>query len=345
MSNDARLQHIPTNIITGFLGVGKTTAIRQLLKQKPVGERWAILVNEFGEVGIDASLIAGDHSEESGIFIREVPGGCMCCAAGLPMQIALNMLLARAKPDRLLIEPTGLGHPKEVIGVLSNQVYRDVLDLQATLTLVDARKLSDKRYRDNDTYQQQLAIADIIVANKSDLYADDDYQQLVDYLEQSPGLAEKKRGQVEQGKLEIQWLSLPNLYITSQGGCSHVHDTPASIEPVAPEIPESGYLRVDNQGEGYFSSGWIFSSSLTFNYLQLYALLSGIQAERLKGVFITDEGVIGFNKVDDILSAIYLDDADESRVELIVRDQQQLEDVESQLKACLDGSVSEMGTA
>ena len=109
---------VPTNIITGFLGVGKTSTILDLLAQKPKHERWAILINEFGEVGIDGSLVQGFLKEDQQVFIKEVPGGCMCCAAGLPMQIALNQLLARAKPHRLLIEPTGLGHPIEVLETL-----------------------------------------------------------------------------------------------------------------------------------------------------------------------------------------------------------------------------------
>ena len=145
---------VPTNIITGFLGVGKTTAILHLLKAKPVNERWAILVNEFGEIGVDGSLFQGQHSEEQDVFIREVPGGCMCCAAGLPMQVALTQLLTRARPDRLLIEPTGLGHPKEVLQVLSTEHYKEVLDLHKILTLVDARKLSDERYRGHNSRQQ-----------------------------------------------------------------------------------------------------------------------------------------------------------------------------------------------
>src|SRR5688500_14976207 len=114
MSVAPPLQAIPTNIITGFLGVGKTTAILHLLKHKPQHERWAVLVNEFGEVGIDGSLLTGASAADGDIFIREVPGGCMCCAAGLPMQIALNRLLSKARPHRVLIEPTGLGHPAEI---------------------------------------------------------------------------------------------------------------------------------------------------------------------------------------------------------------------------------------
>jgi len=156
-SNKGKIRRsVPTNIITGFLGVGKTTAILCLLKKKPANERWAVLVNEFGEIGVDGSLFQGQHSQQQGVFIREVPGGCMCCAAGLPMQIALNQLLSHAKPDRLLIEPTGLGHPEEVLQVLSSEHYQEILSLQKTLTLVDARKLSDERYTTHDTFNQQI---------------------------------------------------------------------------------------------------------------------------------------------------------------------------------------------
>ncbi len=80
-----------TNLITGFLGCGKTTTIRHLLAQKPEHEKWAVLVNEFGEIGIDGALLA-----DSGAVLKEIPGGCMCCVNGLPMQIGLNMLLQQA---------------------------------------------------------------------------------------------------------------------------------------------------------------------------------------------------------------------------------------------------------
>ena len=164
------ITQIQTNIITGFLGVGKTMAIQKLLSQKPVAERWAVLVNEFGEVGIDLNLFSSANGHKSGVTIRQVPGGCMCCVNGLPMQMALNLLLQESKPHRLLIEPTGLGHPKEVLAILSGEYYREVLSLQATLSLVDARKISDTRYTSNDTFNQQIEIAEVVIANKADLY-------------------------------------------------------------------------------------------------------------------------------------------------------------------------------
>lgn len=74
-----RFHAIPTNLIMGFLGVGKTTALLELLKRKDANESWAVLVNEFGAVGIDGTIFSA-----SGAIVNEVPGGCLCCAAGVP---------------------------------------------------------------------------------------------------------------------------------------------------------------------------------------------------------------------------------------------------------------------
>ena len=147
---------LPVNIITGFLGAGKTSSILHFMEQKPPEETWAILVNEFGEIGVDGSLIQGFSKEGDGILIFEVPGGCMCCAAGLPMQMALSQILFLIKPDRLLVEPTGLGHPAEVLETLSSDSYRDQLKIEKTITLVDAGTIFKERYRDHPSFIQQL---------------------------------------------------------------------------------------------------------------------------------------------------------------------------------------------
>ena len=152
-----------TNLITGFLGSGKTTSILHLLANKDPAEKWAVLVNEFGEVGIDGALLA-----DSGAMLKEIPGGCMCCVNGLPMQVGLNTLLRQGKPDRLLIEPTGLGHPKQILDLLTAPVYEPWIDLRATLCILDPRLLLDEKSVANENFRDQLASADIIVANKSD---------------------------------------------------------------------------------------------------------------------------------------------------------------------------------
>lgn len=348
MNPKEKLRAIPTNIITGFLGVGKTTAITHLLKQKPANERWAVLVNEFGEVGIDGSLFRGANTKskastrgnasgkEQGIFISEVPGGCMCCAAGLPMQMALNMLLKRSRPDRLLIEPTGLGHPREVLEVLSSEYYREVLDIHSTVTLIDARKLADKRYTENDTFNQQLDIADVIAANKADLYQTQDLLELIRYLGGRFTERYKPIFPVRQGKLDISWLkgkasAFELLPVRAE---KEIEPGLTPIEDLAPEFPESGYKSISNQGEGFFSQGWVFRPEIVFDREKLNSVMMGINADRAKGVFITQQGIIGFNKVDDVLTEISLDDSLDSRIEIIAEDPAKFSGLEKQLLTC-----------
>lgn len=301
---------IPTNIITGFLGTGKTTTILQLLKNKPADERWAVLVNEFGEVGIDGRLLEQNAGDD--IFVHELPGGCMCCANGLPVQIALNRLLRKAKPQRLLIEPTGLGHPAEIIALLRSELYQNVLDLRATITLVDARKLADARYRDNTTFQQQLQVADVVVGNKEDTYTDMERERLERYREDY--LPEKTLIYSSWGELNPALLDQEN----RQQSLNREFDAASPFTVDLPEtLPPCGYIRKSRSADGYFSSGWIFSPDFMFDYAKIFALLNGCEEERLKAVLITDQGVFGFNKSGAVLTEIELDDALDSRIEII----------------------------
>ncbi|NRP60377.1 GTP-binding protein [Marinobacterium sp. xm-d-564] len=317
LNDNTPIKAVPTNIITGFLGAGKTSAIVHLLQNKPKNERWAILVNEFGEIGIDGSLMQGQYSEEQGIFIREVPGGCMCCAAGLPMQIALNMLLAKAKPDRLLIEPTGLGHPREVLEALSNEHYQDVLSIQKIITLVDARQLKDERYTTHETFNQQIAIADVVIGNKQDLYDEGDKERLSQYIDEhfSPS---KPLAFTEQGQLDPSLLSGSTNAKAAHAHAHHHHSHQSVLANEQP-LPEIGFLKAENQGDGFLSVGWRFDQRYQFDRSKLYLFLSGLEVERMKAVFITNEGLFGYNLADGSLKELAIDACEESRIEMIAK--------------------------
>lgn len=328
---------IPTNIVTGFLGSGKTTAIRHLLAHKPAGERWAVLVNEFGETGIDAALLAADAMDQDEIYIREVPGGCMCCAAGVPMRVALNQLLARAWPHRLLIEPTGLGHPQQLLRTLTGENFASVLDMRAVITLLDARKLHDSRYTEHRIFQQQLAVADRLVANKADLYSANDRKQLDDFLKANPELKDKPRHIIEQGRLELTWLDGTS---AREPAVTGVPTPPRNPETEAFDsgeqvLPASGIQETHNEGEGFVSSGWRFAADRIFDYDQLSALLDELPAERIKGVVHTDQGAFTFNREGESLDRAPANHQGESRLEFIARDQRALDCLESKLNACL----------
>ena len=336
MGDDEISSPIPTNIITGFLGAGKTTAIQKLIAKKPKDERWAILVNEFGEVGIDSNLFEGATEDHDGVTISQVPGGCMCCANGLPIQMALSILLAKSKAHRLLIEPTGLGHPKEVLSMLSRDYYRDNLELRATVSVVDARKIKDSRYTANDTFNQQIEVAEVIIANKADLYGSEDFPALLGYIEENFNLDNKSIYQVQHGALELEWLEEPAIF--SNKLMASLNDSklgPPSSLPPDLEAPSAGYICAENSGEGFFSKGWIFNSSMRFEVEKLFAMVQGIEAERLKGVFITSSGSIAFNKVDSVVTQVNLNELKDSRIEVISGRTDTIEGIEEALLGCL----------
>ena len=308
-------RRIPTNIISGFLGVGKTSAILNLLAQKPETERWAVLVNEFGEIGIDGSLLEGNKKERESVAILEVPGGCMCCTAGLSMQIALSRLLANDRLDRLLIEPTGLGHPKEVLEVLCSESYKNVLSVQKTLTLVDARKLRENRFAENEIFQQQIVIADTIIGNKMDLYDHMDEEILRNYVKRINGLITR-----------LVFTENADIDVSELDGTSHFESNNIDDKPINQHdnlsmednsFPESGYVKAINNGDGFNSIGWRFSPEKVFNYQKLFSLFDGLIVDRMKAVLITDNGVFGFNLTPDEFTKTEFDECSESRIELI----------------------------
>jgi len=334
--NAAKISAIPTTLITGFLGVGKTTAILQLLANKPKNENWAVLVNEFGEVGIDSTLLAGNVNEgdsnKKGVFIREVPGGCMCCASGVPMQVALNQLISKAKPDRLIIEPTGLGHPKEVVDVLTSGKYQELISLQSIFCLVDARNLTDIRYTEHPSFVQQLKVADIILAAKADKYSAQDEENLSRYIA-SNNLSEKKLHLIKHGNIDPSWLAQehnaaivakPTIGIAAHSKQKAAHKMELAYQKELEsnhaqqtQLEQNGFIELSNQGEGYFSKGWIFSNKYMFNYEQLMALITSLEVTRIKGVVLTNKGSYSFNKAGSDLSFDKVTTTQDSRIELI----------------------------
>ncbi|MCH8497774.1 MAG: GTP-binding protein [Marinobacter sp.] len=320
-------QPIPTHLILGFLGAGKTTAILDLLQRKPTDETWAVLVNEFGEVGIDGALM-----QQQGVVVREVPGGCMCCVSGLPMQMGLNMLIQRAKPDRLLIEPTGLGHPAQIIETLTGQFYREVLSLGTIVTLVDPRKLSDSRVQTSDQFRDQVAVADVLVANKTDLCSAEEidaFHAWAERLEPAKRLVTLTR----DGQLDMAWLAGRHGDRQVDVPASHQHNH-ALTPPTRPQPSlddEPWQCRV-NRGQGHYSLGWRVAPATLFNPQALLAFIMDERFLRVKGVVHTDDGWLAINVADGCFSANSADARDDSRLEIIANQPLPIEALDQQLR-------------
>ncbi len=148
----------PVTVLTGFLGAGKTTLVRDAFRFRPDPERWAVVVNERGTVGIDGALLAG-----AGVTVREVAGGCVCCTAGVELRAALVSILRQVRPDRLFIEPSGVARPEAVLDALRASGVREVVAPRSTLCALDARRLADPRILRSDAFLAQFAAADRVV--------------------------------------------------------------------------------------------------------------------------------------------------------------------------------------
>ncbi|TKI05827.1 CobW family GTP-binding protein [Martelella alba] len=282
---------VKTTMVTGFLGSGKTTTLLHLLASKPAGERWAVLVNEFGEIGIDGALLA-----DSGAILKEIPGGCMCCVNGLPMQVGLNTLLQRHRPDRLLIEPTGLGHPKHILDLLTSPFYESWLTLQATLCLLDARQLGEARYRDNENFRDQLAAADIIIANKQDSYHEDDRRRLAAWArENADG---RQIIAATRGNIAPELLDTPRRNLRALPEGRH-HHSPAGRKIGLASLslpPNTPWRRALSSGQDYHACGWIFNAETVFDTLGVLEWARTAPVERVKGVVRIAEGALLVNR-------------------------------------------------
>ncbi|MFE1748234.1 CobW family GTP-binding protein [Coleofasciculus sp. H7-2] len=163
---------IPVTVLTGYLGAGKTTLLNRILTHEH-GLKVAVIVNEFGEVGIDNQLIVNTDEE-----IFEMNNGCICCTVrGDLIRIISNLMKRRNKFDHLVIETTGLADPAPVIQTFFvDEDMRDRVQLDAVVTVVDALHIWN--HWEADEAQEQIAFADVILLNKTDLVTPEQLDEL-----------------------------------------------------------------------------------------------------------------------------------------------------------------------
>ncbi len=157
-------EKIPVTVLTGYLGAGKTTLLNRILTE-PHGQKFAVIVNEFGEIGIDNELVVGADEE-----VFEMNNGCICCTVrGDLIRIMENLMRRKDKFDAIIVETTGLADPAPVAQTFfMDQDVQDAARLDAVVTVADAMWLKD-RLKDAPEAKNQIAFADVILLNKTDL--------------------------------------------------------------------------------------------------------------------------------------------------------------------------------
>jgi G3E family GTPase len=164
MSEQPSSEKVPVTVLTGYLGAGKTTLLNRILSE-PHGKKYAVIVNEFGEIGIDNDLVVGADEE-----VFEMNNGCICCTVrGDLVRILDGLMRRKGKFDAIIVETTGLADPAPVAQTffIDENVGRKTR-LDAVITVADAKWLND-RLKDAPEAKNQIAFADVILINKTDL--------------------------------------------------------------------------------------------------------------------------------------------------------------------------------
>jgi len=197
-------QKIPATVVTGFLGAGKTTLIRHML-QNANGKRIALVINEFGDLGVDGDILKGCGDETcTEDDIMELSNGCICCTVADDFIPTMEKLLAREnKPDHIVIETSGLALPQPLVRAFNWPEISTKVTVDGVVTVVDGKAMTEGRFAHNvaavdaqrkldenldhetplsELFEDQIACADMIVVNKTDLLDEAEAEQLVTTL-------------------------------------------------------------------------------------------------------------------------------------------------------------------
>ena len=172
---------VKVDIISGFLGAGKTTLIRKLIKEALAGEQVVLIENEFGQIGIDGGFLA-----DAGIKIREMNSGCICCSLVGDFGVALKEVVAKYHPDRIIIEPSGVGKLSDVMAAVTG-LHDDDLKINSASTVADAQKV--KMYMKNfgEFFNNQIQYAGTIILSRTQLVPQEKLDKAVAMIrEQNP---------------------------------------------------------------------------------------------------------------------------------------------------------------
>ena len=166
------MSDLRVNLLFGFLGSGKTTLLRRILGERAGERKMAVIVNEFGDVGVDGEVIAG-----SNVNLVELTSGCLCCTLRGSLMSAVEELREKAAVEQIVVEATGVASPGDMLEDLNDSRIARELDVGPLVTVVDAPKFTRLKQMLGEFYEEQVENADVLVLNKIDLATPDELEE------------------------------------------------------------------------------------------------------------------------------------------------------------------------
>jgi len=278
------------HVITGSFGSGKTTAIRRLMANKPDGELWVVILNEFTDAGLDAISVA--EAARGRYDVRLVAGGCLCCVGELEFAKQLRDILRNFKPARLLIEPSGAGHAADIVDTLGVYETQQALTLDSIICLVDSLDAQRILRTRSPNEWSQIQSADVLLLSKPDL-AGEPERRAFDEIAAAQYPPKRHLGICRHGELPPDALqSFPRA-----ANFSPIRNTAASTAAHSTAFAIGGLVGTETQAQrlGLWTVHWILPRELVFARVVIEPrvnwLLDAYQGRcRLKAVFRTGPG-------------------------------------------------------
>lgn len=301
------------DVINGLLGAGKTTFLLNLLDQKGPDEKIAVLVNEFGEIGIDGDLLGGQGAD-----VVELPNGCICCTLNADLKNQIRFIAETYQPDRLYIEPTGVATIKNLMGILKSLSLEKYIDELRTFVILDAGSFWEIMGQNRGFVETQIEMADIVVLNKCDKIDAgevDKITSLIKRVNPSGEIACTSYGRGWDGTTGTK---------TVQGS--------AGTEPTGikePEAPLKQFQQFSTSSNGTFDLNKLsqFFDNLKDNQFGM--------VDRAKGIFYTDNGWVRIDLASHEISISVLGrDFATSKI-IIIGTMLQKEKLRNEFKKCL----------
>jgi G3E family GTPase len=301
---------IPVHIVSGFLGVGKSTTLTALVAARAGSERAAIVVNDFGDAAIDAARLGGDAPGAERVM--NIPGGCVCCTAPEGLVRVVSELLDVTRPDRIYIEPSGLGRPRDVVDMLVRGGLASRVDLRPVIVVIDPEKFDGT----DPLMHEQWEGGDVLVVNRID--------------QASPAAMARVRDAVR-----VKWPPFLRVIETTYGAL------PADV----PDWARAGHAQdhehehahdhahVEDSTARFRSASRTVDPSVVYDWRALNAVLQDSAIIRFKGMFHSDIGWIRVDRAGGVVDQRATPWRRDSRFDLIVATETDVEGIAARLES------------
>lgn len=297
---------IPCHIIAGPLGIGKTTAILDYLHRHAPFQKIAVLVNDFGKVGIDSSLLSSQSPDSR---VKNVPGGCICCSMLSQLVHHIDDLLTGDKITRLIIEPSGMASPMQITDLLKDHQQELSIEVRPVIVMLSAEGFDAQTYEKMPYYRAFTDAADIMVFNRCDKANEVKKRACQDWANQLKPVPKHvlmtSHGQLPDKLFDIENTSVPE---ATDETTDHQH----------------GYHHHDDEPTMH-AGGWTASANEIFekdrmliNMMRIcHQGINGIPITRLKGIFRTDAGWLSIHIANGEVSVLPSNWQEDNRMDWI----------------------------